>query len=137
MTYVPRVLGRAPHAPLQILAAWAVVVAVWGPFLASSRVDDKSLDWTFRADYVGYELNAIFNDDELPYWVTDDRFEQLRAKGVHDFFANPETDVISLITPFAKVGGLLAAVKISLVLYLGIGVRGCRRMLVALSAGGT
>jgi hypothetical protein len=110
-----------------------VVVAVWGPFLASTHVDDASMDWTFRTDYVGYELNALVHDHQFPFWVTDGRFEQLRAKGIHDFFANPETDVLSVITPLAELWGLLAAVKVALIGYLALGVWGCRRLLALLA----
>ena len=128
-------LWRRQPALREVLLVLCVILSVWGPFLASSRVDDKSLDWSFRADYVGYELNALLRDHEFPFWVTDGRFEQMRAKGVHDFFANPETDVFSILTPLAAVWGLLPAVKIALVLHLALGVWGCRRLLGTLAKG--
>ena len=117
---------------VEIFLVWLVVMAVWTPFFSSVRVDDKSLDWTFRTDYTGYELNALFHDHAFPFWVTDGRFEQLRVKGVHDFFANPETDVLSIMTPLAKIWGVLTAVKIVVALHLGLGVWGCQRLLAVL-----
>ena len=127
---VARVAARRA-ALLEILFVWLVVVLVWLPFLQSQHVDNALSDWSYRTDYVGYGLNALFHDHQFPYWVTDPRFEQYRMKGIHDFFANPETDLLSVITPLAKLWGLFVAVKVSLVLYLGVGVWGCRRLLVA------
>lgn len=124
----------SPHAPwLEIAFVLLVVVGVWGPFLSSSHVDNRWFDWTYRTNYAGYGSYALFHDHQLPFWVTDPRFEGYRVKGAHDFFANPETDVISIVTPLAELWGLLTAVKVSLVAYLALGVWGCRRLLVALA----
>lgn len=106
----------------------AAVLAVWGPFFQSERVNNAALDWTFRSDYTAYTLHAITTDHEFPFWVTSPRFEQLRVKGIHDFFANPETDVLSLVTALAPLGYLRAA-KATLLVSLAIGVYGCRRLL--------
>lgn len=125
-----RAVRRRPL--LEVGLVILVVAWVWMPFLRCKSVDDTSLDWTFRGDYVGYQLHALFEDHAFPFWVTDGRFEQLRAKGVHDFFANPETDVLSILTPLAKMFGFVTAAKVSLVVYLSLGVVGCRRLLVLL-----
>jgi hypothetical protein len=114
----------------------AVVLLVWSPFLHSPRVDDRYGDWDAFSDYFAYTLHALFHDHQFPFWVTDPRFEQLRVKGLHDFFANPETGVLSIVTPLAQLWGLLTAVKIALVAYLALGVYGCRRLLRALGGQG-
>lgn len=131
--------GRAARiaGALELVPVVAIVVAVWWPFLCSVRVNNGSLDWEFRTNYVGYELHSLWTDHEFPFWVTDPRFEQLRAKGIHDFFANPETDVLSLMTPLAGLFGVLSAVKIALVIYLAAGVVGCRRLLRAFGGRGS
>jgi hypothetical protein len=128
---VARVAGRRPEL-LEVTLVFAAVVAVWGPFLASARVNNGLSDWAYRTNYVAYGLNAIFSDHQLPYWATNPDFEQYRMKGVHDFFANPETDVLSLVTPLAKIWDVLTAVKIAVVACLALGVWGCRRLLVVL-----
>ena len=128
-----RLLARAPRIAvwLELTLIYAVLVVAWWPFLRSVRVNNHALDWTYRTDYIGYQLHAIFDDREFPFWVTSPRFEQLRVKGVHDFFANPETDVLSPIMLLARPFGYLAAVKVALLLYLAVGVYGCRRLLRA------
>lgn len=131
--------ARFARRPGRVLSAltWAgvtaVVALVWLPFLRSPRVNDESGDWTFRTDYTAYALHAIFSDHQLPFWVTHPRFEQLRMPGVHDFFANPETDVLSGLTVLARLLPYLGAVKALLVLYLAVGVYGAQRLVRALS----
>ena len=108
------------------------VVMVWTPLLTSSHVDNGLSDWSYRADYVAYGLNSLLHDHQFPFWVTGPRFTQYRIPNAHEFFANPETDVLSIVTPLAAIWGVLTAVKVSLVLYLGLGVWGCRRLLILL-----
>ncbi len=120
-------------AVAEVALALGVVVAVWWPFLRSQKVDNRYGDWSFRADYLGYELNAWRHDRQIPLWVTAPRFEQFRVKGVHDFFANPETDVLSIVPPLAAATDYLIAVKIELLACLALGVLGCRRLLQALT----
>jgi hypothetical protein len=127
-------LDRRPRARrglsiVAIFVAWAVAVAVWAPFIASPHVDNGLSDWSYRTDYNAYALNAIVHDHQFPYWVTLPRFEQFRIKGIHDFFANPETEVLSIVTPLAAAFDYLVAVKIQLVVCLLVGVIGCRRLL--------
>ena len=106
-------------------------MVVWWPFLHSARVNNHASDWNYRTDYTGYTLHAILDERDFPFWVTSRRFEQLRVKGVHDFFANPETDVLSPLTLLARPFGYFAALKITLLLYLAVGVYGCRCLLRA------
>ena len=133
----PAARFRTRPRPLRAALTWAsvtaVVALVWLPFLRSSRVNDESGDWTFRTDYTAYAAHAIFADRQLPLWVTRARFEQMRMPGVHDFFANPETDVLSLLTVLARYFPYLFAVKALLVLYLAVGVYGSQRLVRALS----
>jgi hypothetical protein len=128
-----RLLARAPRITvfLELALVFGVVVVVWWPFLHSARVNNHASDWNYRTDYTGYTLHAIFDEREFPFWVTSRRFEQLRVKGVHDFFANPETDVLSPLTLLARPFGYFAALKITLLLYLAVGVYGCRCLLRA------
>jgi hypothetical protein len=121
---------------LGLLVAGATLVAVWSPFLAHRHVDNGLSDWSYRVDYTAYALNAIGRDHQFPYWVTLPRFEQFRIKGVHDFFANPETEVLSIVTPLAAAFDYLVAVKIELVVYLLVGTWGCRRVLRAFGGRG-
>jgi len=129
-------LQRALPALAVIVIAWLVLVAVWGPFLASRRVNNGLSDWSYRTDYMAYALNAMEHDHQFPYWVTLPKFEQFRAKGIHDFFANPETEVLSITTPLAALFNYLVAVKVEIVLCLLLGVIGCRRTLRALGGSG-
>jgi len=130
---IGRLRARSPRIAifLELALVYGVVVVVWSPFLRSARVNNHASDWNYRADYTGYTLHAIFDEREFPFWVTSRRFEQLRAKGVHDFFANPETDVLSPLTLLARPFGLFAALKMTLLLYLAVGVYGCRCLLRA------
>jgi hypothetical protein len=109
---------------------------VWAAFLASPHVDNGLSDWSYRTDYNAYALNAIFHDRQFPYWVTLPKFEQFRIKGIHDFFANPETEVLSIVTPLAAAFDYLVAVKIELVVCLLVGAIGCRRLLRAFGGSG-
>ncbi len=134
----PAKLGLGPlvekaRPALQRLLVLGVVVAVWSPFLRSTQVDNGYADWTWRTDYLGYELNAWRQDHQFPFWVTDPRFEQFRVKGVHDFFANPETDVLSIVPLLAALTNYLTAVKLALLACLALGVYGYWRLLRTLS----
>ncbi len=115
------------------LATIAVVLTVWWPFFRASRVDNHAGDWLIRAHYLRYELNALLHDRQLPLWVTSPLYEQPRAAGVHELFANPETDVLSLTTLFAIRGGLLRGTKLALAIYLAAGALGARRLVRALT----
>jgi hypothetical protein len=124
--------GPRRAAVLQLCLVLGVVVAVWSPFLRAKLVDNGYADWSARNDYLGYTLNALRQDRQFPFWVTDPRFEQLRVKGAHDLFANPETDVLSVVTLVAAWSDLLTGVKVALLAFLALGVYGCRRLLQSL-----
>ncbi len=115
------------------LATVAVVLTVWWPFFRSSRIDNHAGDWLLRTQYLRYTLHAILHDRQLPLWVTSPMYEQPRATGVHELFANPETDVLSLTTLFSMVWGLLAGTKLALAVYLSAGALGARRLVRALA----
>ncbi len=135
MKTLPRAVARMAiqrPALLEVAFVFLVVAVVWRPFLVSGHVDNQLSDWSYRSNYVAYTLNALLHDHAFPYWVTNPDFEQFRVKGVHDFFANPETDVLSVVTPAALFWGVLGAAKASLLAYLALGVWGCRRLIVAL-----
>jgi hypothetical protein len=134
-----RLSARHPKATgrLKLFIVIGVVVAVWGPFLASRQVDNELSDWSYRSDYEGYGLHAIFTDRQFPFWVTSPRFQQFRVKGVHDFFGNPETEVLSPVTPLSKLFGYLVAIKIDFIGCLVVGVIGCQRLLRAFGAPGS
>ncbi len=115
------------------VATVAVVLTVWWPFFRSSRIDNHAGDWLLRTQYLRYTLNAILHDRELPLWVTSPSYEQPRAAGVHEFFANPETDVLSLTTLFAMFRGLLTGTKLAFAIYLSAGALGARRLVRVLT----
>ena len=128
----PSSWGPRRSAALQLCLVFGVVVAVWSPFLRAKQVDNGYADWSARNDYLGYTLNALRKDHQFPFWVTDPRYEQLRVKGAHDLFANPETDVLSIVTLVAAWSDLLTGVKVALLAFLALGVYGCRRLLQSL-----
>jgi hypothetical protein len=111
-----------PIAPL--LLALLVTLWVWLPFFRSDGVNDLFKDWSYRANYMAYAVHAVSDAHQMPYWATLPEYEQLRVKGNHGFFSNPETEVFSPYLPLYRLFPFLTACKIAIALHLLAGVIG-------------
>jgi len=101
---------------------------VWSPFLASSKVNDKFSDWSLRANYASFEIEALQYFHEIPYWATRPDFQQMKMRGSHFFLSNPETDVLTPISALYFFFEFTTAVKIGLLLHISLGVFGLLRI---------
>ncbi len=108
-----------------ILLVSLLVLIIWTPFFFASSFNNAYADWTFRKSYMSYTVTSIFKYGEFPYWVTSPEYEQLRLKGVHVFFANPETHVLSPYIFLYAVFPYMTAAKIFILIHLLVGVTGC------------
>ncbi|MCB9555261.1 MAG: hypothetical protein H6707_04100 [Deltaproteobacteria bacterium] len=101
-----------------------VTLFVWWPFLTGQRVDNHALDWSFRSNYTSYAVTSFRDYGEIPYWVTENDYKQVRLRHRFSFFANPETEVFAPLTWLYLLLPFSLAVRVDLVLHLLLGVFG-------------